>query len=46
VQGVTDAERDVAFANIRKAADHYGVEVAESDWRQLGKKPHTHNPAH
>jgi hypothetical protein len=46
VQGVTDAERDVAFANIRKAADHYGVEVAETDWRQLGKRPHTHNAAH
>lgn len=46
VQGVSDAERDRAFANIRKAAEHYGVEVAEKDWRQLGKKPHTPNSAH
>ncbi|HYT09969.1 MAG TPA: DUF6582 domain-containing protein [Mycobacteriales bacterium] len=45
VQDVSDADRDVAFANIRKAAEHYGVDVAESDWRQLGKRPHTPNPA-
>src|SRR5438477_13099764 len=46
VQGVTDAERDQAFANIRKAAGHYRVDIAEKDWRQLGKRPHTTNPAH
>jgi hypothetical protein len=46
VQGVTDAERDQAFANIRKAAGHYRVDVVEDDWRQLGKRPHTANPAH
>ncbi|MGN6245638.1 MAG: DUF6582 domain-containing protein [Motilibacteraceae bacterium] len=46
VQGVSEKERDAAFANIRKAAEHYGVDVAEKDWRQLGKKPHTSNPAH
>lgn len=46
VKGVSDEERDVAFANIRKAAEHYGVDVAESDWRDLGRKPHTPNPAH
>ncbi len=46
VQGVSDEERDLAFANIRKAAEHYGVDVAETDWRQLGKRPHTKNPAH
>ena len=46
VKGVTDAERDTAFANIRAAAKHYGVEVAEKDWHELGKKPHTKNPAH
>jgi len=46
VKDVSDAERDAAFANIRAAAKHYGVDVAETDWRQLGKKPHTHNPAH
>ena len=46
VQDVTDAERDQAFANIRAAARHYDVDVAETDWRQLGKRPHTRNAAH
>ena len=46
VQDVTDADRDLAFANIRKAAEHFDVEVAETDWRQLGKRPHTRNSAH
>jgi hypothetical protein len=46
VKGVSDAERDQAFTNIRAAAKHYGVEVAEDDWRQLGKRPHSKNPAH
>ena len=39
VQDVSDEDRDLAFANIRKAAAHYGVELAEEDWRQLGKPP-------
>lgn len=46
VQGVSDADRDLAFANIKKAAAHYGVEIAEDDWRQLGKRPHSKNSAH
>jgi hypothetical protein len=46
VQDVSDAERDLAFANIKKAAAHYGVDVAEESWRELGKRPHTKNPAH
>ncbi len=46
VKGVSDTERDQAFANILAAAKHYGVDVAEDDWRQLGKRPHTRNPAH
>lgn len=46
VKDVGDADRELAFANIRAAARHYGVDVAETDWRQLGKKPHTPNPAH
>ena len=28
------------------AAKRYGVDVAETDSRQLGKLPHTPNPAH
>ncbi|HZR98420.1 MAG TPA: DUF6582 domain-containing protein [Chloroflexota bacterium] len=46
VEGVSDADRDRAFANIRKAARHFGIEVEEKSWRDLGKKPHTHNRAH
>lgn len=45
VEDVTDAERDVAFANILKAAKHYEVDVTEDDWHQLGKTPHTQNKA-
>ena len=26
------------------AAKHYGVDVVEDDWHQLGKRPHTNNP--
>jgi hypothetical protein len=37
VADVTDAERDQAFANIKKAAKHYDVEVSESSWKELGK---------
>jgi uncharacterized protein DUF6582 len=37
VEGVTDADRDLAFANIKKAASYYGVEVRETSWRALGR---------
>lgn len=42
VEGVTDAERDRAWARIRAAADRFGVEVSASDWRELfsGGKAH------
>ncbi len=46
VEGVSDADRDLAFANIKKAAEHYGIQIEEKDWRELGKRPHTANPAH
>ena len=41
VTDVTDAERDLAFANIKKAAKHYDVDVSETQWGDLGKKPST-----
>src|SRR5689334_14394612 len=44
VKGVSDADRDAAFANIRKAARHYHVELREKSWHDLGKRPHTRNP--
>jgi hypothetical protein len=46
VEGVSDADRDLAFANIKKAAQHYGIDVQEQSWRDLGKSPHTRNPTH
>jgi hypothetical protein len=39
--GVSDADRALAFANIKKAAAHYGVDVSEKDWQELGRKPST-----
>ena len=45
VDGVTEADREQAFANIKAAAKHYDVEVAEDNWKQLGDRPHTKNPA-
>lgn len=37
VEGVSDADRDLAFANIKKAAAYYGVDVREKSWRELGR---------
>ncbi len=46
VEDVSDKDRELAFANIKKAAKYYGINIEEKDWQQLGKKPHTENPAH
>jgi hypothetical protein len=46
VKDVSDADRDLAFANIQKAAKHYHLDVEERSWHDLGKKPHTENKAH
>jgi cell division protein FtsX len=35
VEDVTDADRDRAWKKIRAAAKKFGVEVTESDWREL-----------
>jgi hypothetical protein len=34
-KGVTDEDRDLAFANIKKAAAHYHVDVDETSWHDL-----------
>jgi hypothetical protein len=41
VIGVSDEDRALAFANIKKAAEYYGIDMTETDWTQLGKTPHT-----
>jgi hypothetical protein len=46
VTDVSDEDRDQAFANIKKAAEHYGVDVSETDWHQLGSEPHNKNASH
>jgi hypothetical protein len=38
---VSDEDRELAFANIRKAANYYGIDMTETDWTQLGRSPHT-----
>jgi hypothetical protein len=38
---VSDEDRELAFVNIKKAADYYGVGMAETNWTQLGRAPHT-----
>jgi len=37
VEDATDNDRELAFANIKKAAEHYDVDVSESSWRDLRK---------
>ncbi len=38
VEGVSDEEREQAFANIKKAARHYDVEMTAQSWRELAHK--------
>jgi uncharacterized protein DUF6582 len=37
VEEVTDSERDAAWRRIQSAARRFGVELRESDWRELGR---------
>jgi len=39
VTGVSDADRELAFANIEKAAKHYDVDLSETSWHELGVHP-------
>ncbi len=41
VKDVTDAERDLAFANLQKAAGHFDIQMKETGWHQFGSK-HVH----
>ena len=42
VTDVSDEDRELAFANIKKAAEYYGVELSETSWRDLGVHPLPH----
>jgi hypothetical protein len=35
VEGASDADRALAFANIREAASYFGVQVKENSWHDL-----------
>ena len=45
VKDVSDDEREQAFANIKKAASHFGIEMKENSWRELGSHPQSHRRA-
>ena len=36
---VSDADRELAFANIKEAAKYYQVDLSETSWRELGVHP-------
>jgi hypothetical protein len=43
VEDVSDDDRELAFANIKKAAAHFHVDVDETSWHDLdgrGRKQH------
>ncbi|HEY1885316.1 MAG TPA: DUF6582 domain-containing protein [Roseiarcus sp.] len=42
VTDVSDEDRALAFANIKKAAEYYDVELSETSWRDLGVHPQPH----
>jgi len=42
VLDVSGEDRALAFANIEKAARHYGVNLSETNWHQLGVHPQQH----
>jgi hypothetical protein len=42
VLDVPESDRALAFANIEKAAKHYGVNLSETNWHQLGVHPNQH----
>jgi hypothetical protein len=39
VTDVPESARALAFANIEKAAKHYGVDLSETSWKDLGVHP-------
>lgn len=39
VTDVPESARALAFANIKKAATYYGVDLSEASWKELGVHP-------
>jgi hypothetical protein len=44
VKGVSEEDRKLAFANLKAAAKHFGIDMPEDSVKDLGSHPHTHNP--
>jgi hypothetical protein len=42
VTDVSDEDRALAFANIKKAARHFDVELSQRLWHDLGARPQAH----
>lgn len=40
--GISDKDRALAFANIKKAARYYDVSLQEASWHDLGAHPQAH----
>jgi len=38
IEGVTNEDRDLAFANVKKAAEHFGIKMKETSWHDLGSR--------
>ncbi|HTU81368.1 MAG TPA: DUF6582 domain-containing protein [Candidatus Acidoferrales bacterium] len=45
VTDVSEDERAQAFANIKKAAKHYGIDLGEESWKDLGAHPQPNRKA-
>lgn len=45
VTDANDDERALAFANIKKAAKHYDVDLSETSWKDVGAHPQPHRKA-
>jgi hypothetical protein len=39
---VSEGDRALAFANIKKAAEYYGVDLSATSWQELGIHPQRH----
>ncbi|MBV8582395.1 MAG: hypothetical protein JO241_00245 [Candidatus Eremiobacteraeota bacterium] len=46
VTGVSEEDRSKAFANIKKAAAYYDVDLGEKSAKELGAHPQRHRKAH
>lgn len=46
VTDASEADRALAFSNIKKAAKYYGVDLGEDSWRDLGVHPQSNRREH